>query len=257
MQKITVHTGRPYDILIDDGLLEQAGDLVRRVSGAKRICLISDSNVYPLYGDRVVQALESADFQVCTLVFDAGEASKKPETVLNMVNYMAREGLTRGDLVVALGGGVVGDAADHAVHGHFRRPIGAVFRQGQGKLRRLPRGGLNAQAVVLRHLHRGAARAGIGPALFPGGHAVKAAVVPHAGAQAPHQGRDRQEHCGGQFDFPDDAFHDGFPHLSSEFPSVAAVVLCTVMLLYLCRIVNEKKCFRFNIYYSLWPPISR
>ena len=49
MQKITVHTGRPYDILIDDGLLEQAGDLVRRVSGAKRICLISDSNVYPLY----------------------------------------------------------------------------------------------------------------------------------------------------------------------------------------------------------------
>ena len=73
MQKITVHTGRPYDILIDDGLLEQAGDLVRRVSGAKRICLISDSNVYPLYGNRVVQALESADFQVCTLVFDAGE----------------------------------------------------------------------------------------------------------------------------------------------------------------------------------------
>ncbi len=109
MQKITVHTGRPYDILIDDGLLEQAGDLVRRVSGAKRICLISDSNVYPLYGNRVVQALESADFQVCTLVFDAGEASKKPETVLNMVNYMAREGLTRGDLVVALGGGVCGD----------------------------------------------------------------------------------------------------------------------------------------------------
>ena len=82
---------------------------MRRVSGAKRICLISDSNVYPLYGDRVVQALESAEFQVCTLVFDAGEASKKPETVLNMVNYMAREGLTRGDLVVALGGGVVGD----------------------------------------------------------------------------------------------------------------------------------------------------
>ena len=108
MQKITVHTGRPYEILIDDGLLEQAGDLVRRVSGAKRICLISDSNVYPLYGNRVVQALESADFQVCTLVFDAGEASKKPETVLNMVNYMAREGLTRGDLVVALGGGVCG-----------------------------------------------------------------------------------------------------------------------------------------------------
>ena len=143
------------------------------------------------------------------------------------------------------GGGVVGDVADHTVHGHFRRPIGAVFRQGQGKLRRLPRGGVNAQAVVLRHLHRGAARAGIGPALFPGGHAVKAAVVPHAGAQAPHQGRDRQEHCGGQFDFPDDAFHDGFPHLSSEFPSAAAVVLCTVMSLYLCAIVNQKK--RFSI----------
>lgn len=120
MQKITVHTGRPYDILIDDGLLEQAGDLVRRVSGAKRICLISDSNVYPLYGNRVVQALESADFQVCTLVFDAGEASKKPETVLNMVNYMAREGLTRGDLVVVLGGGVCGDMAGFAAAIYLR-----------------------------------------------------------------------------------------------------------------------------------------
>ena len=120
MQKITVHTGRPYDILIDDGLLEQAGDLVRRVSGAKRICLISDSNVYPLYGNRVVQALESADFQVCTLVFDAGEASKKPETVLNMVNYMAREGLTRGDLVVALGGGVVGDLTGFGASTYLR-----------------------------------------------------------------------------------------------------------------------------------------
>ena len=110
---------------------------------------------------------------------------------------------------------------------------------------------LNAQAVVLRHLHRGAARAGIGPALFPGGHAVKAAVVPHAGAQAPHQGRDRQEHCGGQFDFPDDAFHDGFPHLSSEFPSAAAVVLCTVMLLYLCAIVNQKNDFRYHAHHPL------
>lgn len=123
MQKITVHTGRPYDILIDDGLLEQAGDLVRRVSDAKRICLISDSNVYPLYGNRVVQALESADFQVCTLVFDAGEASKKPETVLNMVNYMAREGLTRGDLVVALGGGVCGDMAGFAAAIYLRALI--------------------------------------------------------------------------------------------------------------------------------------
>ena len=223
----------------------------------RKICIVTDSNVGPLYEAPVKKALSEVSSDISVFTFEAGEKNKNLDTVSSLYQALISNGLDRKSLLVALGGGVVGDVADHAVHGHFRRPIGAVFRQGQGKLRRLTCGGVNAQAVVLRHLHRGAARAGIGPALFPGGHAVKAAVVPHAGAQAPHQGRDRQEHCGGQFDFPDDAFHDGFPHLSSEFPSVAAVVLCIVMLLYLCRIVNEKRCFRFNIHYSLWPPISR
>lgn len=114
MKKLTVHVGTHYDILIEKGLLEQCGDLVRSVSKAKKVCLISDSNVYPIYGKKVEQSLENAGFSVCVFVYEAGEESKSTATVIRMVEYMAEQGLTREDLVVALGGGVCGDMAGFA-----------------------------------------------------------------------------------------------------------------------------------------------
>lgn len=120
MQKLTVHVEKTYDILIENGLLAQCGAQVQAVSQAGKVCLISDSNVYPIYGERVEQSLKEAGFQVCTLVFEAGEESKTCATVVRMVEFMAENGLTRRDLAVALGGGVCGDMAGFAAAVYLR-----------------------------------------------------------------------------------------------------------------------------------------
>lgn len=114
MKKLTVNVKDKYDILIDRGLLEKTGELVKSVLNSKKIMLISDTNVYDIYGDAVKLSLEEQGYQVFTYIFPAGEASKKTAVVVDMVEQMAQFGMTRSDGVVALGGGVCGDMAGFA-----------------------------------------------------------------------------------------------------------------------------------------------
>ena len=120
MKTVRVNAGKGYDILIEKGLLSQCGKLISEVTGAKKICVISDSNVYPIYGENVKNQIEEQGFDVSTFVFPAGEESKTTSTVLQMVNFLADKGLTREDLVVALGGGVCGDMAGFAAAIYLR-----------------------------------------------------------------------------------------------------------------------------------------
>lgn len=114
MKKLTVNVSDAYEILIERGLIDKAGELTKSVLKANKLVLISDTNVYKIYGDRVKSSLESVGFDVYEYVFEAGEASKKASTVIGMVEFMAENGLTREDGVVALGGGVCGDMAGFA-----------------------------------------------------------------------------------------------------------------------------------------------
>lgn len=120
MKKLTVNVDNKYDILIEKGLLSQAGALIKSVLNSKRLVLISDTNVYPLYGDKVKALLEDEGFIVFSYIFKAGEASKTTSTVIEMVEFMAENGLTRNDGVVALGGGVCGDMAGFAAAIYLR-----------------------------------------------------------------------------------------------------------------------------------------
>ena len=120
MKKLTVNVNDKYDILIEKGLLSRSGELIRQILSCKKLALISDSNVYPLYGKAVKSSLEDQGYQVYDFIFNAGEASKKPETVIEMVEFMADNRLTRGDGVVALGGGVTGDMAGFAAAIYLR-----------------------------------------------------------------------------------------------------------------------------------------
>lgn len=114
MKKLTVKVNDKYDILIEKGLLGKAGELTKSVLSGKKIALISDTNVYPLYGESVKTSLENAGYEVFTYIFKAGEASKKTSVLIDMVEFMANSKLTREDGVVALGGGVCGDMAGFA-----------------------------------------------------------------------------------------------------------------------------------------------
>ena len=107
--------GREYDIEIERGLLSRAGERCRALlPKAARLYVITDSNVAPLYGDRVADSLTGAGFQVKTKVVPAGEASKNAHQLIELWEDMMAFGLTRTDAVVALGGGVVGDLAGFA-----------------------------------------------------------------------------------------------------------------------------------------------
>lgn len=114
MKKIRVNVGKGYDILIKKGILSDAGEYISSVTHAKKICIISDTNVYPLYGDDIRVQLDRKGFEVCDFIFEAGEASKNTDTVISMVEFLAEKEFTRSDLVVALGGGVTGDMAGFA-----------------------------------------------------------------------------------------------------------------------------------------------
>ncbi len=107
--------GREYDIFIQSGLLPGAGGHIRSLlPRARKAALVTDSNVAPLYGTTVADSLTQAGFQVETFVVPAGEESKCAAQLSDLWSSFARFGLTRTDLVVALGGGVVGDLAGFA-----------------------------------------------------------------------------------------------------------------------------------------------
>lgn len=120
MKKLRVNVGAGYDIFIEKGLLSSCGEYIKNVTDAKKVCVISDTNVFPIYGDKVCQSIEKQGFEVLTYAFEAGEASKTTATVISMVEFLAQNELTRGDIVVALGGGVCGDMAGFAAAIYLR-----------------------------------------------------------------------------------------------------------------------------------------
>lgn len=116
MKTLTVALpGREYDILIERGLLSQAGERVRAVlPRAVKLAVVTDSNVGPLYGKRVLDSLEAAGFETALFTIPAGEESKNPSQLAQLWERFMDFGLTRTDAVAALGGGVVGDLAGFA-----------------------------------------------------------------------------------------------------------------------------------------------
>ena len=108
MEKITIATARPYDILIESGILRRAGELMREVIEPCKICVVTDSNVSDLYATDLLISLSDAGYDPCVFRFEAGEASKTTKE------------LTRSDAVVALGGGVTGDIAGFAASVYMR-----------------------------------------------------------------------------------------------------------------------------------------
>lgn len=116
-----INTERPYKVHIGTFLLEQVGQIARKaVPGAGRALVVTDSNVGPLYGAPVMDGLEAAGFDAELAMFEAGEKSKTMETLSTVLERAAGAGLTRGDVIVALGGGVVGDVAGLAAATYMR-----------------------------------------------------------------------------------------------------------------------------------------
>jgi len=108
----TVQLGdRSYDIEIGPGLLAGLGDLVRPAAGGTRVLLVSDETVAARYGAEAARALAGAGYAVTSANVPAGEASKSGAHLFHLFDRAVAGGLDRHAVVVALGGGVVGDLA--------------------------------------------------------------------------------------------------------------------------------------------------
>ena len=108
------------EIMIRRGLLEDIGELLREAKCRGKAAVISDETVAALYLDRTKKALERAGFKVCAYAVPAGEASKSIACYAQVLGFLADQGMTRSDTVVALGGGVVGDLAGFAAATYMR-----------------------------------------------------------------------------------------------------------------------------------------
>ena len=123
MNTVQVKASRSYEVRIGAGLLPTLGENIPKK--VRKVCIVSETNVWPLYGDIASESIRNAGFEVISFVFPAGEASKCGSTYLELVNFLAENRLTRSDLLVALGGGVVGDLTGFAA-ATFLRGIGFI-----------------------------------------------------------------------------------------------------------------------------------
>ncbi len=120
MKTVAVHTAKPYEVRIGDGLLTQAGEWLRLLTKARAAALIADDTVDSLYGDTVADSLSTAGLRVARLRFAHGEAAKNLNMYGDILRFLAENRLTRSDAVVALGGGVTGDLAGFAAATYLR-----------------------------------------------------------------------------------------------------------------------------------------
>jgi 3-dehydroquinate synthase len=125
--RIEVDLGeRGYPVYIGAGLLEAVGAAARQAAAGRRVALVTDPTVDGLYGERVRLALCSAGREVTAVVVPEGEAAKQLSQVERLYHQAVAAGLERDDLVVALGGGTVGDAAGFFAATYLR---GVAFLQ--------------------------------------------------------------------------------------------------------------------------------
>jgi 3-dehydroquinate synthase len=101
-------------VRIAPGSLAHLGAFTRTLTGAARVALVTDSRVGPLWGAAASRSLRAAGLAVTTLAVPAGERSKRAEVLVRLWRRLAAAGIGRGDAIVALGGGVVGDLAGFA-----------------------------------------------------------------------------------------------------------------------------------------------
>lgn len=126
LRKVAVDLGeRSYDILIGSGLLRRAGaEIAARLPGA-RVAVVTDDNVAGHHGEPLLRGLRQAGVDAAMIRVRPGEGSKSFSTLQEVIGAILEARLERGDAVVALGGGVVGDLAGFAA-GIVRRGMGFV-----------------------------------------------------------------------------------------------------------------------------------
>ena len=111
---------RSYPIIIEKGLINRVSEEIRKVYKGKKIFIITDDNVNKYYGGKISEELKKNDFEVKLLALKPGEETKNFNTLPIVYNELLDFNLTRSDLIIALGGGVIGDLAGFVASTYLR-----------------------------------------------------------------------------------------------------------------------------------------
>jgi 3-dehydroquinate synthase len=114
-------SGHSYRVLISPGLLESIGNAIKKKLAPSRCAIISDTNVAPLFAEKIQKNLALAGFQSALITVPAGEHSKTLEQAGSVCEELLRASLDRQSFVIGLGGGVVGDLSGF---------VAAIFQRG-------------------------------------------------------------------------------------------------------------------------------
>ena len=112
--------GQGYDVLVRENGLDQLGEMLKSRGLGGPVLVVSDTNVAPLYAERVLSSLQASGFTTNSLAILAGEEYKTLETVSSIWSGCLETVLDRKSTVLALGGGVVGDLAGFAASTYMR-----------------------------------------------------------------------------------------------------------------------------------------
>ena len=109
--RMTVHRdGKPiYDIVMEENYDKLGKEVAALSVQERRLCVVTDSTVAELYSETVIRQLEPVCKEVHLFVFEAGEKNKNLDTVRKLYEFLIQNHYDRNDMLVALGGGVVGD----------------------------------------------------------------------------------------------------------------------------------------------------
>lgn len=121
-QRITVHLNGTaiYDIVLEDSFKPLAGEVEKLNLKNRKLCIVSDSNVASLYLEQLTDCLTPCCRQIDSFTFPAGEEQKQLSTVNQLYETLIHRHYDRNDLLVALGGGVVGDLCGFAAATYLR-----------------------------------------------------------------------------------------------------------------------------------------
>lgn len=111
---------KTYEILVEKGALKRIGSWTADIWSSRKIALISDTNVFPHYGQTVVQYLEIQGFDVYPYVVDAGEKTKSLVTANELYDFLTENDFSRSDSLIGLGGGVIGDLTGFVASTYMR-----------------------------------------------------------------------------------------------------------------------------------------
>ena len=118
MKKLEVNVDIPYPIYIENGLLQKLGEYLPKK--AKKICIITDSNVLSNYAEILKDQVKGSGYDSMIIALPAGESSKNFDNLSKIYEQMLNFKLTRSDLVIAMGGGVIGDLAGFVSASYLR-----------------------------------------------------------------------------------------------------------------------------------------